>query len=158
MNVQGDWKIDLQFNDKDNHFCYALPDHGHGPATIKLCMLDNWTDIRNEGQMIIRDLSNSNNDKSFRLMQKCNLDNPAIACTRGESTDESDTKNDNHYNIGNRSKAVGYGYNVTMAPGYDAVSTNPIIALEKLEAAGKRRQQAMKEFFETGMANIMAYV
>ena len=57
VDVEGDWEIDLQFSDENNHFCYALPNKGHGPQTIKLCMLDNWTEKRNEGEMIIRDLS-----------------------------------------------------------------------------------------------------
>ena len=43
VDVEGDWKVDLKFADADHMFCYAYPDHGHGPATIQLCMLDNWT-------------------------------------------------------------------------------------------------------------------
>ena len=131
VNVQGDWQVDLQFSDENHHFCYALPDHGHGPATIELCMLDNWTNNRNDGKMIIRDLSNSNNDRTFRLMQKCNLD---YNCrTRGDdadSTEEDDIKNE-----GSITTAVGYGYNVNMEPGIKAISSNPIIALRKLEKA-----------------------
>ena len=88
VNVEGDWEIEFKFNNEYNHFCYALPNKGHGPQTIKLCMLDHWTESRNEGQMIIHDLSNNKNDQSFRLMQKCNLDNPKYmafrGCTRGE--------------------------------------------------------------------------
>ena len=88
VNVEGDWEIDFRFSDEYNKFCYAIPDKGHGPATIKLCMLDNWTEKRNEGQMIIRDLSQNREDQSFRLLQKCNIDNPNYqqlrARTRGE--------------------------------------------------------------------------
>ena len=68
VNVEGDWEIDFRFSDEYNKFCYAIPDKGHGPATIKLCMLDNWTEKRNEGQMIIRDLSQNREDQSFRLL------------------------------------------------------------------------------------------
>ena len=152
VTVQGDWEIDLRFSDENNKFCYALPNKGHGPATIKLCMLDNWTEKRNEGQMIIRDLNNNREAQSFRLMQKSNLDNPnyeqARACTRGEgeAAKDGEAKEEkqasaanlmaDQYKQGLRTKAVGYGYNVTMAPGPGAVSLNPIIALEKLAASG----------------------
>ena len=75
VDCEGAWKIDLKFNDPYNHFCYALPSEGVGPQTIKLCMLDNWTDERNEGEMTITDEENPTNSKTFRLSQKCNLDN-----------------------------------------------------------------------------------
>jgi uncharacterized protein (TIGR02145 family) len=150
VNIEGDWEIELKFNNEYNHFCYALPSNGHGPQTIKLCMLDNWTESRNEGQMIIHDLSNNKNDQSFRLMQKCNLDNAKFMAFRtrtrggeaaeGETKEEAEKKEEEQkssmYNQGLRTKAVGYGYNVTKVPGPGAVSTNPIIALELLEKEG----------------------
>ncbi len=135
INVQGDWKIEFQYSDKNNSFCYASPDHGHGPATVKLCMLDNWTDQHNTGQMIVRDLSNSKNDRTYQLLQKCNTDNPNMVRTSGRRG-AAVASNTVRYNQGLRTKAVGYGYNVTMAPGYEAVSINPIIALQKLQDAG----------------------
>ena len=64
-------------------FCYVYPDHGHGPATIKLCMLDNWTNERNAGKMTIVDQNNPKNNKVYPLDQKCNLDYGRF--TRGES-------------------------------------------------------------------------
>ena len=110
-------------------------------------MLDNWTEQRNEGEMIIRDLSNSQNNKSFRLMQKCNLDNSEIMTFRtrgdagGEEAKEGEGKKEEPqkpdlYNVGRRAMAVGYGYNATAVPGPSAVSLNPIIALESLAGAG----------------------
>ena len=133
VNVEGDWEIDFKFNDPSNRFCYASPTKGHGPATIKLCMNDNWTEKRNEGELIIRDLNNNNNTQTFRLMQKCNLDNPEYmnTMTRG---DEGRIKTDLILcTQGNRGKAVGYGYNCQKAPGINSISLNPIIALVKLE-------------------------
>ncbi|MBO4826310.1 MAG: hypothetical protein J5506_03605, partial [Prevotella sp.] len=134
VTAQGDWKIEFQFNDKSNQFCYALPDHGHGPATIKLCMLDNWTEQRNEGKMIIRDM-NGNEVQSFPISQKCNLENPNYTGrTRGgdddgkEAPEDKDTK-------GNRNDGVGYGYNITKAPGKSAISRNPILKIEAVNAA-----------------------
>lgn len=144
VNVEGDWEIDFRFSDEYNKFCYAIPDKGHGPATIKLCMLDNWTEKRNEGQMIIRDLSQNREDQSFRLLQKCNIDNPNYqqlrARTRGEGEEakEGEEKNESPtsilYTEGLRKFAVGYGYNCTKAPGSSSVSINPILALELLAA------------------------
>ena len=142
VNVEGDWEIDFQFNDEDNQFCYALPKKGHGPAEIKLCMFDNWTETRNEGKMIIRDLGNSSNSRSFRLMQKCNLDNPKYmsARTRGGDGDGDAAASAAKSGIeqGDIIYGVGYGYNVTKAPGIDAIASNPIIALELLKEEGKK--------------------
>ena len=144
VNVEGDWEVDLRFNDEYNKFCYALPNKGHGPATIKLCMLDNWTDKRNEGQMIIRDIANNREIQSFRLMQKSNLDNPKIMSSRmgtraaDEETKEGEDKKESPasdlYTEGRRKFAVGYGYNCTKAPGSSSVSINPILALELVAA------------------------
>ena len=132
VDIQGDWEIDIKFKDPANRFCYASPQKGHGPATIKLCMLDNWTEERNEGELIIRDLGNSSNDKTFRLMQKCNLDNPEIMNTKTRGGDGA-LECAANYSRGNRSKAVGYGYNSFASPSGDVISKNPIIALIKLE-------------------------
>jgi uncharacterized protein (TIGR02145 family) len=142
VNVEGDWEIDLQFNDEENEFCYVSPSKGHGPAEIKLCVLDNWTNQRNEGKMTIRDLNNSNNNQSFRLMQKCNLDNSKYMAlrsrTRGEGDDAAASESKSGIEQGDIIYGVGYGYNVTMKPGIDAIASNPIIALELLKEDGKK--------------------
>ena len=143
VDVQGDWEIDIKFKDPANRFCYALPKKGHGPQMIDLCMLDNWTEERNEGELIIRDLGNSSNDKTFRLMQKCNLDNPEFVAikTRGAGDEELNdsiiqARLAKMYQMGARTKAVGYGYNFLEAPGAMAVTKNPIIAIRKLKQDG----------------------
>ena len=129
INCQGAWKIDLKFSDDNNHFCYALPSEGVGPQTIKLCMLDNWTDERNDGVLNIIDEENPTNSKSFSLSQKCNLDRRAL--TRGD-----DESSDSEDRVGDIAYAVGYGYNLISEPGVKSVSRCPIIALEKLKEAG----------------------
>jgi hypothetical protein len=129
IDCQGAWKIDLKFSDENNHFCYALPSEGVGPQTIKLCMLDNWTDERNDGVMNIIDVQNPTNSKSFNLSQKCNLDRRAL--TRGD-----DESSDSEDRVGDIAYAVGYGYNLISEPGVKSVSRCPIIALEKLKEAG----------------------
>ena len=131
VDCEGAWKIDLKFNDPYNHFCYALPSEGVGPQTIKLCMLDNWTDERNEGEMTITDEENPTNSKTFRLSQKCNLDNQVST----RSDDESEAS-DSEERVGDIAYAVGYGYNLISEPGVKSVSRCPIIALEKLKEAG----------------------
>ena len=130
IDCEGEWKIDLKFNNQYHHFCYALPSEGVGPQTIKLCMIDNWTDERNEGEMTIIDKKNPENTRSFRISQKCNLDNRAA--TRGEDGESSG----NEERVGDIAFAVGYGYNLMSEPGVKSVSRCPIIALEKLQAAG----------------------
>ena len=134
VNAQGDWKIDIKFADAENHFCYALPDHGHGPATVKLCMLDNWTNERNNAELTIVDLSNGQNMQAMRISQKCNLDNPQFTAGRRAAADG--VQPGVNYNQGDIVYGVGYGYDATCAPGSDAIARNPIIALEKLAAAG----------------------
>ena len=130
IDCEGAWKIDLKFSDENNHFCYALPSEGVGPQTIKLCMLDNWTDERNDGVMNIIDVQNPTNSKSFNLSQKCNLDRRAL--TRGDDDESSDSED----RVGDIAYAVGYGYNLISEPGVKSVSRCPIIALEKLKEAG----------------------
>ena len=132
IDCEGAWKIDLKFSDENNHFCYALPSEGVGPQTIKLCMLDNWTDERNDGLLNIIDEENPTNSKSFCLSQKCNLDRRAL--TRGDDDDSSDS--DDEERVGDIAYAVGYGYNLISEPGVKSVSRCPIIALEKLKEAG----------------------
>ena len=131
VDIEGDWEIDFRYDDPSNRFCYASPQKGHGHATVKLCMLDNWTDKHNEGEMIIRDLSNGKDTQTFRLMQKCNLDNPDYinGMTRGGDGAASTIL----CTQGNRGKAVGYGYNCFKEPSLNAISKNPIVALVKLE-------------------------
>lgn len=134
VNVEGDWKIDLKFANSDREFCYAYPDHGHGPATINLCVLDNWTDDRNSGEMTIVDLSNPKNNKVYALGQKCNLDN--IRLTRGDDgSQEAPEAPEATAPAGDRNFGVGYGYNVSKEPGNGAISRNPIISLEKVRSA-----------------------
>ena len=134
VDADGDWTVDIKFKDEKNSFCYALPDHGHGPATIKLCMLDNWTDYRNEAKMIIRDME-GNEIQSFPISQKCNLDNPDYSRTRGEGGGEENEAPENKDTKGNRNNGVGYGYNITKAPGKSAISRNPILKIEAVNAA-----------------------
>ena len=136
VNIEGDWEVEFRYDDPGNEFCYVTTPKGHGPAIVELNMLDNWTEKRNEAQMVIRDLSNSNNNQTLRLMQKCNLDNPEYTnvMTRGSVEDSIlNAKLARMYQMGNRTKAVGYGYNAFKAPDALSVSKNPLIALKKLE-------------------------
>jgi uncharacterized protein (TIGR02145 family) len=132
VNVEGDWEIELKFNNPDNEFCYVYPEKGHGPATVKLCVLDNWTNQRNSGKMIIKDLRNPIKNQTLKLGQKCNLDG-AVRITRG---DDNQPTPESQAQVGDRLYGVGYGYNVAKAPGNTAISRNPLIALEKAKAEG----------------------
>ena len=138
VNAQGNWKAEIKF-EGDYHFCYLNRSEGHGPAMIKLCMLDNWTNERNNAQLVITDLENPQNTQIITLQQKCNLDNPQhnMYKTRGSVDGEEKTEeNAPVKDKGDITTAVGYGYNVNMEPGVKAISSRPIIALEMLRDAG----------------------
>ena len=132
VNVNGDWRIDFKYANESNHFCYAYPNHGHGPAIVKLCMLDNWTNERNSGEMIITNLNNPADSKTIILSQKCNRDNRCM--TRGGEEDGSAV----HVNTmeGYRNTSVGYGYNIAKPMNEDAISLSPIIKLSALDSEG----------------------
>ena len=127
IQSEGAWKVDFRFADDNRHFCYALPAEGVGPQTIKLCVLDNWADERNVAEMVITDMANPANSQTIQLGQKCNLDNAGM--TRGNGAGAPVLVGDIVY-------GVGYGYNINMQPGLDAVSHSPIIAIEKVKTAG----------------------
>ena len=140
VNAPGRWKAELKFENDDYHFCYLNRSEGQGPANIKLCVLDNWTDKRNNAQMVITDLQ-SNTSHTYPIKQKCNLDNPdyMVALTRAGESDSDEEKTEETAPVKNKGDivtAVGYGYNVNMEPGVKAISSRPIIALELLRDAG----------------------
>lgn len=128
VQTDGAWKIDINFQNDDHHFCYALPSEGVGRQTVKLCVLDNWTDERNAAELCISDLQHPENNKTIHLGQKCNLDNPSL--TRASGVADGDIPK------GDIIWGVGYGYNICRQPGRGAVMHCPIIAIEKLAAAG----------------------
>ncbi len=120
VTAKGDWRIDFVFN--ENHqICYALPNHGNGPTTVKICVLDNWTNERRTGEMTITDFTNSTK-QTIKMGQKGNKDRHM---TRGNVTFNIPEK-------GNRIYGVGYGYNEYL-PVSEAISMNPIIKVEEVK-------------------------
>ena len=85
-----------------------------GPATVKICVLDNWTDEQRTGVMTVTDMA-TGKSTSVDLRQKCNTDYGTRAGNL--VTPEK----------GNIIYGVGYGYNVTKKPGLEAIASNPII-------------------------------
>ena len=125
VTSEGDWRVELSFNE-GHQICYAIPDHGHGPAKIKLCVLDNWTDERRTGEMTITDSENQH-PQVFKLGQKCNRDN-GVTRAGGDNKLVIPDK-------GNRIYGVGYGYNI-YEPAGSGLSLNPIVKIESLKDAG----------------------
>ncbi len=121
VEARGDWKIDFTFNE-GNQICYALPNHGHGPTEVKICVLDNWTDERRTGEMTITDMD-AKKEVKLKVGQKCNLDNALM--TRANGTYIIPNK-------GNRIYGVGYGYNQYL-PLSQAIGMSPIIKLEEVK-------------------------
>lgn len=118
--AQGKWKISFQFNE-GHQICYAFPNEGNGPATVKVCVLDNWTDSRRTGSMTVTDLQNPSASRSYKLSQKCNRDYE----TRASNLVTPDK--------GNIIYGVGYGFNI-YKPISNAITTNPIVRVEEFKA------------------------
>lgn len=117
VKCTGKWKIEFDFNE-DHEMCYATPSQGEGPATIKVCVLDNWTDERRTGEMEVVDIADPSKTVTVQLRQKCNLD-------YGTRAGDLVTPNK-----GNIIYGVGYGYNI-YKPFSQAISLNPIIRIEE---------------------------
>ena len=115
VKSDSEWEIDFLFDDA-NYICYAYPDKGTGDATVKICVLDNWTDYRRTGEMRVTFPKDKSKNRVIQLSQKCNLDN-----------DENLTE----VTDGDRIYAVGYGYNyLGEYASANSVSINPIVMIE----------------------------
>lgn len=119
VKAEGDWEITFQFNE-GHQICYALPNRGKGPAQVKICVLDNWTDEGRTGKMIVTDQTKGTKT-SYPLSQKCNLDNG----TRAGNQVTADK--------GNIIYGVGYGFNM-YKPLSSAITLNPIVRVEEFKA------------------------
>lgn len=116
VKSDSEWEIDFLFDDA-NYICYAYPDKGTGDATVKICVLDNWTDYRRTGEMHITFPKDESKNRVIQLSQKCNLDNDE---NNGMTTVQD----------GDRIYAVGYGYNMLGEyASANSVSRNPIIKI-----------------------------
>jgi len=115
IKSDSEWEIDFAFDD-GKYICYAYPNKGVGNATVKICVLDNWTDYRRNGEMYITFPKDESKNKVIKLSQKCNLDN-----------DENLTE----VTDGDRIYAVGYGYNfLGEYASANSVSLNPIVMID----------------------------
>lgn len=101
------WSYEVPFNIKSDSewriettgdFCYAMPSEGSGNATVQLCILDNDTEGRLDGELRVIFPADEKKNIVMPLQQKCAADYDVNA------TD---------LNVGNRIYAVGYGYNTT---------------------------------------------
>ena len=133
VKCDGDWRIEFEYNE-DRQICYAMPDHGRGNATIQLSVIDNWTNERRTGKLIVRNLTDGTSQE-VAISQKCNLDNEAM--TRGGE----DAKNAS--NLGNRIYGIGYGYNA-MKNMKDAVSLHPILMVDSARKNDMFRETAAR--------------
>ncbi|PWL59503.1 MAG: hypothetical protein DBY35_09370 [Bacteroidales bacterium] len=115
IKSDSEWEIDFSFDD-GKYICYAYPNKGVGNATVKICVLDNWTDYRRNGEMYITFPKDESKNQVIKLSQKCNLDN-----------DENLTE----IKDGDRIYAVGYGYNfLGEYASANSVSLNPIVMID----------------------------
>ena len=116
VKAKGDWRIDFDFDD-GTAFCYAYPKQGKGDTQIKICVLDNATDEKHTGEMIITDFGDNAKQTVVKIGQKSQLD--------GTRADKLIT--------GNRIYGIGYGYNTIT----NEIANNQIVAVSKAIADGK---------------------
>lgn len=122
FEIQSDseWKIEFDF--EDDEICYALPDHGTGSQTVKLCVIDNPLENRRGGEMRIVFPKDESKNQVIKLQQK------SIA---------EDDENADDLPLGNRVYVVGYGYNTLgERASTESVSTPPIINFAQAYADG----------------------
>lgn len=120
IKSDSEWKIEFDF--EDGQICYALPDHGTGSQTVKLCVIDNPLEKRRGGEMFIDFLKDESKSQVIKLQQKsiAEDDENAVDLTRG-----------------NRVYVVGYGYNVLAErASMNSVSMTPIINIAQANQAG----------------------
>ena len=144
IKSDSEWEIDFLFDD-GRYLCYAYPNKGIGDATVKICVLDNWTDKRRSGEMYITFPKDESKNQVIKLSQKCNLDN-----------DENLTE----VNDGDRIYAVGYGYNfLGEYASANSVSINPIVMIEscsdKVHTGGVNASFEAKTYSGSSITELM---
>lgn len=139
-----EWEIDFLFDD-GRYICYAYPNKGVGDATVKICVLDNWSDERRTGEMYITFPKDESKNQIIKLSQKCNLDN-----------DENLTE----VTDGDRIYAVGYGYNfLGEYASANSVSINPIVMIEtcsnRVNTGGVNASYEAKTYSGSSVSELM---
>jgi len=121
IKSDSEWKIEFDF--EDGQICYALPDHGTGSQTVKLCVIDNPLEKRRGGEMFIDFPKDESKNQIIKLQQK------SIA-EYGDNADDVPQ--------GNRLYVVGYGYNTLgERASINSVSMTPIINFAQANEDGK---------------------
>ena len=116
-----DWAITFAFNGRQ--FCYAIPDHGTGSQTVKLCIIDNPGIENRTGIMCVDFPQDSRKNQVIELQQKARSSNALGA---------------DQLPLGDRVYAVGYGYNVLgERASANSVAETAIIAIQQALDDGK---------------------
>ncbi|MCR5850808.1 MAG: hypothetical protein K6G92_08875 [Bacteroidaceae bacterium] len=121
IKSDSEWKIEFDF--EDGQICYAMPDHGTGSQTVKICVIDNPSETRRGGEMFIDFPKDESKNQVIKLQQKSMAD---------------DGENAVDLALGNRVYVVGYGYNTLHErASIHSVSISPIINYAQAYADGK---------------------
>lgn len=121
IKSDSEWKIEFDF--EDGQICYALPDHGTGSQTVKLCVIDNPLEKQRGGEMFIDFAKDASKNQVIKLQQKSVAED-------GENADDVPQ--------GNRLYVVGYGYNTLgERASINSVSMTPIINFAQANEDGK---------------------
>ena len=123
FEIKSDSEWEIKFGFDDGEICYALPDHGTGSQTVKLCVIDNPLEKRRSGEMFIDFPKDESKNQVIKLQQK---------------SMSEDGENAVDLALGNRVYVVGYGYNTLHErASMNSVSMTPIINFAQANADGK---------------------
>ncbi len=116
IKSDSEWQIETK-----GDFFYVIPDKGTGNATIKICLVDNDTDVRNNGELNIIFPKDKSKNQVIRIQQKSKADYSDNATTPDE---------------GNKKWAVGYGYNASEGYADQFALRKAIFKMELLSSQG----------------------
>jgi hypothetical protein len=117
VESNGEWEIQTQ-----GDWFYLFPNSGSGRATVKLCVLENDSDVRQTGKVSIISTDDPSVVQTFDVGQKCAVD-------YGVSGIFDDTPSIKKY-------AIGYGYNTLSEYASPNAVTKQIVRWKEMDDNG----------------------
>lgn len=117
VESNGEWEIQTQ-----GDWFYLFPKSGSGRATVKLCVLENDSDVRQTGKVSIISTDDPSVVQTFDVGQKCAVD-------YGVSGIFDDTPSIKKY-------AIGYGYNTLSEYASPNAVTKQIVRWKEMDDNG----------------------
>lgn len=130
ITSDSDWEI--QFDKDGTKMAYAYPESGTGNATVKVCILGNYDEVRRSGVLTIHFPQDESKDRTVKMVQKARSES-------GENYDKG--------SVGDQSYGIGFGF--YGADGMDpSVCVRPyrILKVEAMQEAGEVTKAAGSKF------------